>query len=85
MHVWRNLFRREKVEEQLCSFVVCQEGDGVVGFECDFECFGFHPWEREKRFFYLKLLKLKGVEYVWSLMVTENKKAWFGGEWMFKC
>jgi hypothetical protein len=36
-------------------------------------------------FFYLKLLKLKGVEYVWSLMVTENKKAWFGGEWMFKC
>jgi hypothetical protein len=74
--------------EHLCSFVVCQEGDGVVGFEfeCDFECFGFLPWDgREKRFFYLKLLKLKGVEYVWSLMVTENKKAWFGGEWMFKC
>lgn len=24
--------------------------------------------------FYLKLLKLKGVEYVWSLIVTQNKK-----------
>jgi hypothetical protein len=37
--------RREKVEH-LCSFVVCQEGDGVVGFEfeCDFECFGFLPF-----------------------------------------
>lgn len=45
-HVQKNLCRRKKkeVDLQVCSFVVCQGGDGVVGLEV--ESFGFHPWEK---------------------------------------
>lgn len=33
--------KKKKVEQQVCSFVVCQGGDGVVGLEVETESFGF--------------------------------------------